>query len=131
MKHLLVLLISLASNYALSNSLEYKCENKNVDEDASYYLREYFVSVNSETKEAMFKNADGEMVSDGAINLKEFSSQDTRLIGGLAGIVWSDGGCRVEAFLTKEMLSGANKAKMKLKQTAECASSAIWFTCKK
>lgn len=114
-----------------SQDIMYNCSNKKVDEDASYYLSSYLLTFNSEKKEALFKDSTGEIVSDGTISLKKISSPERRLVGGLKGTIWSDGGCRVEAFLTKEMLAGSKKASMRVKQGAECENTAVWYVCLK
>ena len=128
---LFVCLNSITNSNAFAAKLEYFCANKKIDEDASYYLSKYRVTIDTTSKKAIFKDKDNEVVSDGAIKLKKSISTDPHLVGALKGTMWSDGGCAVEAYITAEMMAGEERAFIKVKQELECRGPGAWLSCVK
>ncbi len=129
MKTFLIFFLVLGVQAAFSKEIKYSCANKSINENESYYLSKYFVTVDTDLKIATFIDKDGLDAAEGEVSLKLFKTNDLRLKGSYKGTLWSDGGCSVDGYITKEMFAGRNQAFLKLKQESECRASGVWLSC--
>lgn len=129
MKKLLVGLILFGTTMTYAAEIKYSCVNKTIDADASYYLPKYLVTIDTNEKKATFLSENNEEVSEGKVAYSETQTKNVRLAGSVKGKMWSDSGCAVDFYLTKEMLSELNKAFMKVKAEYECRGAGVWLAC--
>lgn len=131
MKKFLIAIAALGSLAANAAHIQYLCVNKKIDERAGYYLAQYTVNLNTSTKTVDFIDRDGSEASQGPCDFKKIASKDPRLDGTYKGYIWSDSGCSVDFYLTKEMVAGKDRAFLKLKQEGECRGAGVWLACYK